>query len=282
MKSFNPSIFSCTLNWRLTPRINGIPHFLLNCHENYWDSPISSLTGSWDSPILTLGLWDSPCPFLPFSEGLFFLLRVFGIPQFSPGVYGIPHALFRLSPKVFCFWNCHIHCDIAWISTGLSISAARPRSLRRHRLYLEFEHALTFCNHFLRTTQHSTLKTFKTFPSSSMNFQMDYQEFEGSHFHHQRQKRRKSFYTETIQRRSSRLAVEMWRGKCRLSLRGGRPPFFPFLFALAFLSKAFLLTFSGPIVPFPIFWLPFLHLGALFQLWIFSFSLVLFPNFPLV
>ena len=72
MKSFNPSIFSCTLNWRLTPRINGIPHFLLNCHENYWDSPISSLTGSWDSPILTRGLWDSPCPFPPFSEGFFY------------------------------------------------------------------------------------------------------------------------------------------------------------------------------------------------------------------
>ena len=29
------------------------------------------------------------------------LLRVFGIPQFLPGVYGIPHALLRLSPKAF-------------------------------------------------------------------------------------------------------------------------------------------------------------------------------------
>ena len=29
------------------------------------------------------------------------LLRVVGIPQFSPGVYGIPHALLRLSPKAF-------------------------------------------------------------------------------------------------------------------------------------------------------------------------------------
>ena len=57
--------------WRLTHGINGIPHSLPNCHENYWDPPISSLTGGWDSPILTRGLWDSPCPSLPFPEGLF-------------------------------------------------------------------------------------------------------------------------------------------------------------------------------------------------------------------
>ena len=29
----------------------------------------------------------------------------FGIPQFSPGVYGIPHALLRLSPKAFSFFS---------------------------------------------------------------------------------------------------------------------------------------------------------------------------------
>ena len=126
LHGWNPSIRtspSCTLNfWRLTHGINGIPHSLPNCHENYWDSPISSLTG-------------------------------FGIPQFSPGVYGIPHALFRLSPKVFCFWNCHIHCNIAWLSTGLFITATRPRSLGRHGLYLEFDHELTSCNRFRMTIQ---------------------------------------------------------------------------------------------------------------------------------
>ena len=76
LQGWNPSICtspSCTLNWHLTHRINGIPHSLPHCHENYWDSPISSFTG-------------------------------FGIPQFSPWVYGIPHALFCLSPKVFFFF----------------------------------------------------------------------------------------------------------------------------------------------------------------------------------
>ena len=42
------------------------------------------------------------------------LLRVVGIPQFSPWVYGIPHALLRLSPKAFSF---------IWISYFLSFVA---------------------------------------------------------------------------------------------------------------------------------------------------------------
>ena len=44
------------------------------------------------------------------------LLRVVEIPQFSPGVYGIPHALLRLSPKAFFFLSI-------WISSFLSFAA---------------------------------------------------------------------------------------------------------------------------------------------------------------
>ena len=39
------------------------------------------------------------------------LLRVVGIPQFSPGGYGIPHALLCLSLKVFFFGFYHIHSE---------------------------------------------------------------------------------------------------------------------------------------------------------------------------
>ena len=79
----------------------------------------------------------------------------FGIPQFSPGVYGIPHALFRLSPKVFLFLelSCPLQLctDFPWSSS----TATRPRSLERHGLYLELEHGLTSCDPFLKTTQRS-------------------------------------------------------------------------------------------------------------------------------
>ena len=108
MKSINPNISFVYLNiLRLTHGINGIPHSLPNCHENYWDSPISSL-------------------------------RVVGIPQISPGVYGIPHALLCLSLKVFFrSFFFHLNSDIVWISTYLSDILAWPRSLVRHWLYLE-------------------------------------------------------------------------------------------------------------------------------------------------
>ena len=73
MKSINSNVsVACLVFNVLTHGINGIPHSLPNCHESYWDPPISSLTGGWDSPILTRGLWDSPCPSPPFSEGFFF------------------------------------------------------------------------------------------------------------------------------------------------------------------------------------------------------------------
>ena len=49
-------------------------------------------SGFWDSPILTRGLWDSPCPFPPFSEGLFF--RVLGFPNSHPGSMGFPMPSF--------------------------------------------------------------------------------------------------------------------------------------------------------------------------------------------
>ena len=98
---------SCTLNfWRLTHGINGIPHSLPNCHENYWDSPISSLTGSWDSPILTRGLWDSPCPFPPFSEGLLFL-----------------ELSYSLRHRMNFHWSFHLCCS----TTVTETTSAVPR-----------------------------------------------------------------------------------------------------------------------------------------------------------
>ena len=48
------------------------------------------------------------------------LLRVVGIPQFSPGVYGIPHALLRLSPKAFFFISSF--CPL-WHSKALFIDS---------------------------------------------------------------------------------------------------------------------------------------------------------------
>ena len=193
LQGWNPSICtspSCTLNWHLTHRINGIPHSLPHCHENYWDSPISSLTG-------------------------------FGIPQFLPWVYGIPHALFRLSPKVFFFgfWDSPIltrglwdsPCPfflfaflrrsfvsgivifiaiIAWISTGFAITAT-CHWVDIGCISNSNINKLLVTRSWRRLNELSTPRNCKTFPRSSKNFQSDHQEFEGPLSSEQGQKRKK-------------------------------------------------------------------------------------------
>ena len=63
------------------------------------------------------GSMGFPMPFSAFlRRSFFFFYGFFGIPQFSPGVYGIPHALLRLSPKAFFFLSI-------WISSFLSFAA---------------------------------------------------------------------------------------------------------------------------------------------------------------
>ena len=101
------------------------------------------------------------------------LLRVLGFPNSHPGSMGFPMPFFRLSPKVF-----FVSGIVTFIAKShefplvFAITAARPCSLGRHWLYLEFEHELTSCNRFLITFQWtSNPRTCKTIPSSTMNFQ---------------------------------------------------------------------------------------------------------------
>ena len=110
-----------------------------------------SFTGFWDSPILTRGLWDSPCPFPPFSEGLLFL-------ELS---YSLQHRM-----------------TFSWFF----ITATRPRSLGRHGLYLEFDHELTSCNRFRMTIQYDfNPQDLQNYPKFLNEFPTDHHKFEGQH-----------------------------------------------------------------------------------------------------
>ena len=107
----------------LTRGINGIPHFLPNnCHENYWDPPISSLTGFWDSPILTRGLWDSPCPSPPSLEGS--LLRILASHPFG---YRVSFPLWN-SESVFTDLTSVVPRGLPFFFVFLSPRNSRPTS----------------------------------------------------------------------------------------------------------------------------------------------------------
>ena len=208
----------------IVTRIIGIPQSLLlrvlgfpNSYPGSMGFPMpfsaflrrSFFFGFWDSPILTRGLWDSPCPLF-----FAFLRRSF-----------VSRIVISIA-------------IIAWISTGFSITATR-HSVDIGCTSNSNINKLLVTRSWRRLNELSTPRNCKTFPRSSKNFQSDHQEFEGPLSSEQGQKRRKSFYTNAIQRRSSRFVVELWRGKSRLSLRGGRPSCFLCLFALAFLVKPF-------------------------------------------